>query len=209
MAHILNEAQIAADYQEGTSLSDLGVRYGCSVGTVRNTLIRLGVSRRDSGRVAKPVPTKKPCSSCNRTLLLKNFYNEGRRTSRCKKCERAIARVKYATDPSFRDASIRRSCAHQATIRDKRRHTMRKYQTGWTEAQFEAAWEAQEGRCAICRTSMEKTGHKANSVCADHNHSTGQTRALLCRQCNLHLGIYERNQERFQAYLEKWGPLGA
>ncbi len=41
------------------------------------------------------------------------------------------------------------------------------------------------------------------SVCADHDHATGAPRELLCRRCNVHLGIFEKNRTVFEAYLRK------
>ncbi len=50
-------------------------------------------------------------------------------------------------------------------------------------------------------------GGPANShrETADHCHSTGRPRALLCHTCNVQLGFYERNKHRhavFSAYVE-------
>jgi hypothetical protein len=52
----------------------------------------------------------------------------------------------------------------------------------------------QEGKCKICEKMMVKPQ-------ADHNHNTGNYRALLCVPCNNGLGVYEKNKDIFEKYL--------
>lgn len=73
-----------------------------------------------------------------------------------------------------------------------RRVRLAKY--GLTEELYDAMVIAQEGRCAICEEVPER-------LVVDHDHMTGKVRALLCPQCNRHLGIHERHAENFEAYL--------
>lgn len=47
---------------------------------------------------------------------------------------------------------------------------------------------AQDDRCAVC----EK---KKDIYCVDHDHITGKIRGLLCRKCNVGLGMFEDNTE--------------
>lgn len=56
----------------------------------------------------------------------------------------------------------------------------------WTEKQYgvdqqtyESMLEAQDGRCAICARIP-----RARRLAVDHDHATGQVRALLCFTCN-------------------------
>lgn len=53
--------------------------------------------------------------------------------------------------------------------------------------------------CEIC-------GEKKKRLCIDHNHITGETRGVLCFQCNLHLGFIENKQKlnTFLGYLKKY-----
>lgn len=60
----------------------------------------------------------------------------------------------------------------------------------------------QDGKCAIC--NKEPTDKMLN---IDHNHSTGQVRALLCSYCNRALGLMEENNSVtgvFKEYLERY-----
>ena len=43
--------------------------------------------------------------------------------------------------------------------------------------------QIQEGRCLLC--------DKGGNLCVDHNHRTGKVRGLLCKRCNMILGIAE------------------
>ena len=72
------------------------------------------------------------------------------------------------------------------------RRLSRKYQT--TEAEM-AAVIARHTVCAIC----EKPG----KLGVDHDHATGRVRGLLCRSCNLLLGVYEQDPAFFLAFGER------
>lgn len=48
----------------------------------------------------------------------------------------------------------------------------------------------QRGECAICGTAPD------HSLNVDHCHQTQQVRGLLCRACNLALGLFQDDCER-------------
>lgn len=54
-----------------------------------------------------------------------------------------------------------------------------------TQDDLDSMYESQDGRCAICDRAFPYT---LNGLGVDHNHRTGQVRALLCVPCNLILG---------------------
>lgn len=76
-----------------------------------------------------------------------------------------------------------------------------KAEYGLTIEQHNKMIEASGGLCSICR--LKKKLH------IDHNHTTGQVRGLLCKNCNYKLlGIIEKNvilAQRAISYLKKWG----
>ena len=84
--------------------------------------------------------------------------------------------------------SYRKSQEYAAS---QRRWTLRRY--GMTNADYEKLLLAQDGRCAICKTS--ETGTK-KYFDVDHNHITGKVRGLLCHVCNKYVGAFE-NARRF------------
>ena len=51
---------------------------------------------------------------------------------------------------------------------------------------FETLFEAQKGRCAICKTGPAEH--------TDHDHESGNIRGLLCSRCNLALGLFRDSQ---------------
>jgi hypothetical protein len=61
------------------------------------------------------------------------------------------------------------------------RNTDLKAKYGITIADYEAMYERQGGKCAICGTAEEK-------LVVDHNHQTGKVRELLCHLCNAMIG---------------------
>ena len=57
-----------------------------------------------------------------------------------------------------------------------------------TPEEFNAHWDVQQGRCAICESVMLPRGRSSKAVAVDHNHATGAVRGLLCRTCNTGIG---------------------
>jgi len=82
-------------------------------------------------------------------------------------------------------------------------------QTGFTPQAFEEQLEEQGYQCPLCNIILQD-GLKRDSACADHNHATGQTRAVLCRKCNAGLGGFNDDPillRKAAAYLESYMPL--
>ncbi len=100
------------------------------------------------------------------------------------------------TSPDFPSTDLCTKCGVLAAKREA--------VTGWSAEAFEAAWEKQAGLCAICSVPMIKGGQRVNSVCADHDHETGLPRDLICRTCNVGLGVYEKRGTLFANYLARF-----
>ncbi len=66
----------------------------------------------------------------------------------------------------------------------------RRRDTGWSPEQFKAAFEAQQGRCKICKTHSDDL---KQGLMADHCHAAFATRSLLCGRCNSGLGMFLDN----------------
>lgn len=62
--------------------------------------------------------------------------------------------------------------------------------TGCSPARYAELLDLQDGACAICRG---RPGPNQPGLNADHCHSTGRVRGLLCARCNLALGRFEDN----------------
>lgn len=78
---------------------------------------------------------------------------------------------------------------------------------GITIDDFEAMWGVQKGRCANYKCdeilSRENNGHAI-----DHSHKTGKVRAILCRSCNVSLGLMKDDVNKISgliSYIERYG----
>ena len=124
------------------------------------------------------------CYRCKETKPIKEFYSDlsktGGRNYECKECTKA--RVKKNHDPE--------------KARD--RHYRRAY--GISLADFNRMVLAQGNRCACCGT--DEPGGRHNVWNVDHDHTTGDVRQLLCKDCNLVLGIVEDSPEHLQRLIE-------
>lgn len=120
--------------------------------------------------IAKPKRECKDCKSTTRDLT--------RPGPRCATCWRA-------------KTVERKEAAHG-------QHVEKTY--GITPEQYRMIYEAQGGRCAICRRATGATRRLA----VDHNHKTGEIRGLLCKPCNRYgLGMFARdNPEIFDRAAE-------
>jgi hypothetical protein len=134
---------------------------------------------------------------------------------RCTKCGEETAREGFGCDLRNRDGleSWCRRCkavlrrAYQAANREKYKYNPAKYNKdrrsaqhlrlkyGITLADKSAMLAAQGGVCAICKESnWGKQG-----PCVDHCHKTGKVRQILCRDCNLIIGIAKDDERRLGA----------
>jgi hypothetical protein len=85
------------------------------------------------------------------------------------------------------------------------RHQERLSRVGQTPEGYEALWNQQDGKCAIC-------GHAESVICSkkgeerllaqDHDHETGMLRGLLCTRCNIGIGYLQDNSELLRAAAE-------
>lgn len=82
----------------------------------------------------------------------------------------------------------RRVSTPETIARDYASKIKRKY--GVTKEDFQRMLAEQNGVCAICRETSDKSLH------IDHNHTTGKVRGLLCNGCNLAIGIMKDSPAR-------------
>ena len=70
-------------------------------------------------------------------------------------------------------------------------------QYGITPEQWQEMYDAQDGRCGICK----RTFTLRRLPCVDHAHRSGLVRGLLCNYCNQTIGYLHENVEwLWQAY---------
>ena len=91
----------------------------------------------------------------------------------------------------------------------QKQYDLKKYY-GIDLTQYIDMQEEQCGKCAICgnpETEMDSRSGEARDLAVDHNHKTGQIRALLCRGCNQGLGNFQEDLSRLEAavsYLKRF-----
>ena len=83
------------------------------------------------------------------------------------------------------------------------RNGMQRY--GLNKLDMVALHESQNKKCAICYKEIELfSRRKPNSAYIDHDHTTGDVRAILCHPCNTAIGYIENsklNMDRLVEYL--------
>ena len=106
-----------------------------------------------------------------------------------------------ARDPEKQRANGQRYYVkHRTKIRAQKRAQYRRnrdyYRTwhltkryGLTSDEYASLLQKQNGCCAICRATSEK------SFDVDHDHKTGKVRGLLCGACNRGLGQFQDSPE--------------
>lgn len=65
---------------------------------------------------------------------------------------------------------------------DKGYRLKKDYKLSWND--YLQLLIVQDNKCAICQRTSE-----SEVLCVDHCHKTGQIRGLLCRKCNMMLGL--------------------
>ena len=79
--------------------------------------------------------------------------------------------------------------------------------TGCTPEIYNAKFQKQKGRCAICGRHQSEF---KKQLAIDHDHETGELRDLLCGTCNNGLGCFLDDPATLLAaiaYLMKWNKL--
>lgn len=109
--------------------------------------------------------------------------------------------------------STRRQCddcntvSRQEIIQENNRGLKKKkrnlaYKYGITLKEYEAMLVACEGKCEACQRKPEELW----LLNVDHNHETGEVRGMLCRDCNVALGLLKDDPQRvagLSVYLDK------
>lgn len=128
----------------------------------------------------------KLCQRCGQVKPRAQFNrNRGREQSHCIPCRKEYRKEWRQRHPDR---------AH----RGDRRSNLGRYKL--KIADWEAMFEAQGRACAICR-STETRGSNWHT---DHSHATGEVRGILCHDCNLALGYYEKTILPNLAAFREW-----
>lgn len=160
-------------------------------------------------------PVNKKCGRCEQTKLRSEFTNDSKRRdgkySYCVECVREYrgSKQRVAAEHSkneynrLRYHRLKRELGEDVVTNNMRfNHLRAKY--GLTAESYQAMFDAQGGRCAICQVHHSETtdigrGGKRVHFAVDHDHtccpgkvSCGKCiRSLLCRSCNTGIGHFK------------------
>jgi hypothetical protein len=153
-------------------------------------------------------------TECNQRLVQDADIPQstGALTKRCSKCHLWLSFDRFCVDRGAYDGLCCwcKSCknAHyrkNGTSELWRRRNLRRF--GLTPQQYDRMLADQNGVCAAChqpetcRDSWGKNG-EVRSLAVDHDHKTGEVRALLCYHCNSTLGKYNEDPKPIRALAE-------
>jgi hypothetical protein len=189
-----------------------GTRKYCSL-ECRNA--RINLDREARRTIAHPA-AEKLCTRCDRTLPLTDFRKDKGRLDGlypwCIECSREYKGHKKR-EPSKWSSKAEYDADRRAKMKDQRaddwfgNYLFTTYRI--TENQYAAMLEAQGGRCAICKTREpgQARGRSNGRFHIDHDHSCcpGRTscghcvRGLLCRACNIGVGLLKDNPDTLRS----------
>lgn len=143
------------------------------------------------------------CCTCKLKLPLTAFRNDSNRKNgksiQCKPCRsvwyEANKETQRAKGRAWHKKNPERSKFNSWKFKLKKKF-------GLEAAEYQAMHDTQHGKCAIC---CQPSPNQALSV--DHNHITGQIRALLCSKCNFAIGLFKEDVVRLESaihYLKRW-----
>lgn len=135
----------------------------------------------------------KPCRNGHGTTR----YTAG---GACIVCSKASSKARRDADPAA--WRVARKSTYDPEIR---RDYQLKAKYGMSRGEYDNMFEAQGGKCDICG---KDNGGRSFSV--DHDHLTGNVRALLCQACNVGIGALQDDPNlvaKAEAYLRKHGRI--
>ena len=119
------------------------------------------------------------CGKCSISKPFVEFNSDSRRPDGlfpyCKTCRRELRQTRYHEDKDY---------SHARAVRKT---------YGLSAKEYQAMYESQNGRCAICGTHASQTTGKGQRLQVDHDHATGKVGDLPCASRNTGLGNFKED----------------
>ncbi len=106
----------------------------------------------------------------------------------CDKCYRLSKRLRYQHDEKYRKSRQDKASKHRNDNIERYKYNDRRRswaKQGMNPDDAQAVLESHSGYCDSCGT----TDPGSQGWIPDHSHTTGKVRGVLCRSCNISIGI--------------------
>lgn len=162
------------------------------------------------------------CSKCHVEQLAEEFYANVRYKNgidpKCKSCKADASRAYYHRYYEINKQKVKERARVLAASRTPEERAAKHRRSrlsshGVTVEWYAAALQAQDGCCAICKTTSPHSKHKNFYIDHDHNCCPGPAgcaicvRGLLCDNCNVGIGRFNDDPNLMKAaidYLETY-----
>lgn len=140
------------------------------------------------------------CRKCGETKTLDSFSRHGSgHRNQCKQCQAAYRKDYYARNGEQQRQEAKEAYwADVETSRTRMREKLLVRKYGITKREYDARLSGQGGVCPICG-GVSGMAHMVSPLVVDHDHRTGEVRALLCASCNAGLGQFGDDPDRLLA----------
>lgn len=120
---------------------------------------------------------------------------------RCPKCSQTKEHSEFDKNAARHDG-LHSWCKPCRVKSARNNHIMFKY--GISADEYDSMLDAQDGLCYICRQPEKRKNRsgKVSMLSIDHNHSTGEIRALLCDDCNNGIARFHESPELLASAIE-------
>jgi hypothetical protein len=130
------------------------------------------------------------CSKCQKwfesNLMVKNIKRKNGLGSKCLQCCCKHAKKKFEIYGDLRTS-------------ESRRKELLRRDYNMTPEDYSNLLVKQDFRCKICSRHQSEC---KSTFCVDHSHTTNKLRGLLCRDCNLMLGLFQDQISSIQAAID-------
>lgn len=138
---------------------------------------------------------KKKCDFCQAITEGISFYLPGSNYAKLSLCEACLKAYPKAC-PTVLD--------EDTPPKEKQRNPYKRYNL--TLSEYEQMLSEQQELCAACgqpeKGRSTRNTSKTSALSVDHCHTTGKVRGLLCRKCNMALGLLDEDQGKILALAE-------